>query len=104
MFGVGSMMLYLTKFKAMAECSGLGNVIERSVVIISGADFTAAVDKTTAPCEMFKDNHKTGVLFVLGQESPHGLAMFQESLLVTLQTLKLNVTFCTRKGTRAGRI
>ena len=40
--------IYLTKFKAMCECNGLGNVIEPSVVIISGATYTAAVDKTTA--------------------------------------------------------
>ena len=40
--------MYLTKFKAMCACSGLGDAIEpRVVLVMSGVDYNAAVDKTT---------------------------------------------------------
>ena len=76
-------VLYLTKFKAMAECSGLGNVIEPSVVLMTREAFAALADKTRDDCNLFMLNRKAGVLFMLGQESSCGLAIFQESVTMT---------------------
>ena len=72
--------MYRTKHKAIAECSGLGGVIEPSVITMPGTDFANATDKTTADCLMFMSIRKAGVLFMLCQESSHGLAMFQNTV------------------------
>ena len=53
-----------------------------SVVLMSGTDVAAEKDKTKAACMTFMLNRKAGALLVLGQESPHELAMFQESVSV----------------------
>ena len=66
--------MYLTKFKAMCECSGLGDAITPGVTLISGATYATTVDKTAANCKLFEQNKKAGAIFILGQESAHGVA------------------------------
>jgi hypothetical protein len=72
--------MYIIKFKAMAECSGFSEAIVPGVTIMTPTAFANATDKTTPDCLLFLANRKTGALFVLGQESPHGLAMFQSTV------------------------
>ena len=72
--------MYLTKFKAMCECSGLGDAIVPNVRIISGATYAAEGNKTTPACKLFEKNRKAGAIFILGQESAHGVA-FQTSTI-----------------------
>ena len=42
--------MYLTKFKAMCECSGFGDAIVPGVTLMSGAQYNSATDKTTDNC------------------------------------------------------
>ena len=72
--------MYIIKFKAMAECSGFGEAIVSGVTIMTPTAFASATDKTTPDCLLFLANRKAGALFVLGQDSPHGLAMFQSTV------------------------
>ena len=45
--------MYLTKFKAMCECSGFGNAIVPGVTLMSSADYTKASDKKADNCKLF---------------------------------------------------
>ena len=71
--------MYLTKLKPMVECSGLGNVIEPTVVIMSASDYLAEVDKTLAQCVLYKENQKVGALNIFRQEELHGITMFSRN-------------------------
>ena len=77
--------MYLTKFKAMCECSGLGDAIVPGVVLIDGATYAAASNKTIPACKLFEKNRKAGAIFILGQESAHGVA-FQTSTISATNT------------------
>ena len=46
--------MYIAKFKVMAECSGLGGVIDSTVVLIDMATFNVVADKTTNLGELYK--------------------------------------------------
>ena len=72
--------IFLIRYKAMVECSGLGDVIELGVTIMSGINFAAQADKLQDNCKLFMANRKPWALFVLGHESPHGLAMFRDTI------------------------
>ena len=74
--------MYIIKFKAMAECSDLGEALDATEVatMMNATTYTAATDKTSAPCKLYEKNRRLGGLFVLGQDSVHGLAMFQSSV------------------------
>ena len=67
--------MYLTKFKAMCECSGLGEAIVPGVALMSGVEYAAATDKTADNCKLFAANLKACAMYILGQESAHGVAM-----------------------------
>ena len=67
--------MYLTKFKAMCECSGLGDAIVPGVTLMTTADYLAATDMTSANVKLFEKNRKACAIFILGQESAHGVAM-----------------------------
>ena len=75
--------IYLTKLVAMAECSGLGEVIKSGVTIMSSTAFAPDANKARDYCKKFMVNRKAGALFVLGQESPHGLRMLQDTIFTT---------------------
>ena len=77
--------MYLTKFKAMCECSGLGDAITPGVTIISGATYAGESNKTIPRCKLFEQNRKAGAIFILGQESAHGVA-FQTSTINATDT------------------
>ena len=74
--------MYIIKFKAMAECSDYGEALDATMVarMINATDYAAASDKTSAPCKLYEKNHRLGGLFVLGQDSVHGLAMFSSTV------------------------
>ena len=73
--------MYLTKFKAMCECSGFGDAIVPGVTLMSGADFAKATDKTADDCKLFTANQKACVIYILGQESAHGVAMHTHTVM-----------------------
>ena len=74
--------MYIIKFKAMAECSDLGEALDATAVagMINATTYAGAIDKTAVECKLYEKNRRLGGLFVLGQESVHGLAMFQSSV------------------------
>ena len=77
--------MYLTKFKAMCECSGFGDAIVPGVTIMSPADYAKATNKKADNVKLFAANRKACAIFILGQESAHGVA-FQTSTITTDNT------------------
>ena len=74
--------MYLTKFKAMCECSELGDAIVPGVALMTGTDYTAATARTAANVKLFEQNRKACAIFILGQESAHGVAMQTSTITV----------------------
>ena len=50
--------MYLTKFKSMCECSGLGDAIVPGVALMTGVDYVAATNRTAANVVLFETNRK----------------------------------------------
>ena len=76
--------MYIIKFKAMAECSDYGDALDAAMVagMINATGYAAATDKNSADCKLYEKNRRLGGLFVLGQDSVHGLAMFQSTVTI----------------------
>ena len=74
--------MYIIKFKAMAECSDYGEALDTTMVatMINATVYASASDKTSVPCKLYEKNRRLGGLFVLGQDSVHGLAMFSSTV------------------------
>ena len=72
--------MYLTKFKAMCKCSGLGDAIVPGVTLMTGVDYAAATTRTAANVVLFEKNRKACAIFILGQESAHGVAMHTHTI------------------------
>ena len=74
--------MYIIKFKAMAECSDYGDALDGTAVatMITATAYANESDKTKAECKLYEKNRRLGGLFVLGQDSVHGLAMFSSTV------------------------
>ena len=72
--------MYITKFKAMCGCSGFGDAIVPGVTIMSPADYAKATDKKADNVKLFAANRKACAIFILGQESAHGVAMHTHTI------------------------
>ena len=74
--------MYIIKFKAMAECSDYGDALDATEVatMITATAYANESDKTKSACKLYEKNRRLGGLFVLGQDSVHGLAMFSSTV------------------------
>ena len=83
--------MYLTKFKAMCECSGFGNAIVPGVTLMSGAQYNSATDKTTDDCKLFAANQKACAIYILGQETGFDFKLRSSSKISRRRTVVLNI-------------
>ena len=74
--------MYIIKFKVMAECSDYGGALDDTAVagMMTARAYANENDKTKAECKLYEKNCRLGGLFVLGQDSVHGLAMFSRTV------------------------
>ena len=71
--------IYICKFEAMCECSDLGAALDDGAVIVTASAYAGETDKTKPECKLYEKNRRAGALYVMGQNSAHGLAFHQNT-------------------------